>query len=191
MLADGPAVVAVTETWLTDNTPSNLLTDCHNYTVHRKDRLDRRGGGVCILVNNDIFQSSLVQIPIKYNCIEIVAVDIMMNGFTCRFVNVYRSPSSDTDIDGVQYCIKLAECLEFLNIKQNLTMVTCGDFNIDNLFAISDNSFGCSQIISSFFINHAFTQYVSSPTRYCSSGNTASLLDLVLCNDDHFIMREP
>ena len=43
-------VLSLTETWL----KSNFQLDIPNYTIARRDRLRRQGGGVAILVRNDI-----------------------------------------------------------------------------------------------------------------------------------------
>jgi hypothetical protein len=86
LLADRPSVVSITETWLNSD---NLLTDSGNYSIYRRDRLDRRGAGVCMLIDNDVFQSANVHIPCKYDCLEIIAVDLLNVHFTCRFINVF------------------------------------------------------------------------------------------------------
>ena len=188
LLADRPSVVSITETWLKPDTPDNLLTDSGNYSVYRRDRLDRRGGGVCMLVDNNVFQSANVQIPCKYDSLEIIAVDLLNVHFTCRFITVYRPPSSDTDFEAVQYCNLLSECIEFL-CRSNLTVVITGDINVHNLQNLSQNTYSCSNVISTLFTKHAFSQFVTSPTRYNSSSGTESLLDLVLCNDDNFVFN--
>ena len=138
------------------------------------------------LSNINAFQSATVHIPTKYDNVELIAVDLLCGNFTCRFVTVYRPPSSDTDTDGAQYCLQLAECIDFLG-RQNVTMVICGDFNIPNLNTSGHNPLSCSSIICDMFQRHGLTQFVSSPTRYNYTTNTASILDLVLCNDENFI----
>ena len=139
-----------------------------------------------MLVDSNAFQSATVHIPTKYDNVELIAVDLLCGNFTCRFVTVYRPPSSDTDTDGAQYCLQLAECIDFLG-RQNVTMVICGDFNIPNLNTSGHNPLSCSSIICDMFQRHGLTQFVSSPTRYNYTTNTASILDLVLCNDENFI----
>ena len=140
------------------------------------------------MINNDVFQSCAVSIPSNYDCVEIVAIDILNSDFNCRIVNAYRPPSTDTDILGIQYCQKLSECFEFL-YRSDSTMILCGDYNVPNFYNPSSNPFTCSNIISNFALDHAFNQYVAAPTRYDSVGNTASLLDLLFCNDDNFIFN--
>lgn len=84
----------------------------------------------------------------------------------------------------------LCSCMEALKPK-NLTIVIFGDFNlvsidwtnIDPTLSASDTYFG---IFMKIYFKHAFSQFVSQPTRITST--SASNLDLVLCNDANFIL---
>ena len=184
---DNLAVVGITETWLNSSIPDNLITDCYNYSVYRKDRDDRPGGGVCILVNNNILHSIPVAIPTQYSHIEICAVDVLNLQSKCRIIVVYRPPSADNDIDGFRYCAGLAKCVEHLT-SNNHTIVLFGDFNIPKFNdVIQPNSFSCSDIITNLFFNCGLTQFITDPTRFNSCNGTFSLLDLVLSNDSSFI----
>ena len=52
-----PAVIAITETWLNDEITDSCISlsaDNGNYTVYRRDRAERQGGGVLFYVRNDI-----------------------------------------------------------------------------------------------------------------------------------------
>ena len=44
-----PDIIAITETWLNHTTPRSDIIP-NSYTVHRKDRVKGRGGGVLIVV---------------------------------------------------------------------------------------------------------------------------------------------
>ena len=46
-------IICVTETWLDDSINDGEI-EIPGYCVHRRDRLGRRGGGVCIYATNDI-----------------------------------------------------------------------------------------------------------------------------------------
>ena len=185
LLADGLAIIAINESWLTDSIPDSLLTDKFNYSVYRHDRSDRTGGGVCTLINNDVFSSVSVNLPPQFTHVDIVATDILNSHFKCRIINVYRSPTSNSDLAGIQYCHDLSNCIDSL-CSVRFTTVIVGDFNLPDLHTQSDNP-TCSSIINDVFTRHALTQYVSEPTRYSLHNNTATLLDLVLCNDDNFL----
>jgi exonuclease III len=48
-----PDILCITETWLHSTTSSSLLIGSTCYSVFRNDRpVDRRGRGVCVIVNN-------------------------------------------------------------------------------------------------------------------------------------------
>ena len=46
-------IACVTETWLSDEVP-HCVTDIDGYTCERRDRVDRRGGGVLTYIRNSI-----------------------------------------------------------------------------------------------------------------------------------------
>lgn len=182
-----PAIVTITETWLDSSFDSNLLTDGSNYSIYRKDRADGYGG-VCVLVNNNCFHSVAVSLPDKFNSLDVVSVDLIDAYFKCRIIAVYRPPTSNTDPIGLQYCSKLADCIDHL-LSVNSTVLLCGDFNIPDLNKCNFDVFSSTSMLSNLFSKHALTQYVSDPTRYNSYSDTATLLDLVLCNDPNFVFN--
>ena len=94
-----PAVVIITETWLSSSTSDNLLIDGSNYSVYRKDRADGYGG-VCVLINNNCFHSIAVKLPDKFNTLDVVSVDLVDTCFKCRLIAVYRPPTPITDLIG-------------------------------------------------------------------------------------------
>ena len=184
LLSTGPAIAVITETWLNPSITDNVLVDGHNYNVYRKDRVDGYGG-VCVLVNNNVLHSSSVTLPSKYDGLEIVSVDLINLHCKCRIIAAYRPPSSNTDANAIQYCLRLSECIDHL-FTLNSTVLLCGDFNVPQ-FKLNDDSKSCSGILSNLFKRHGLIQTVSEPTRYNTNNNTASILDLVLCNDANFI----
>lgn len=168
------------------------MVDKYEYSVYRKDRFDKLGGGVCILVNNNAFSSSAVNLLDKHAHLELVAINICNLPFKCRLITVYRPPTYDTDISGCIYCQDLSDCVENLSCI-NCAVIICGDFNLPTYSSNvqSYKNFSCSSIMSDVFSKHAFVQYVSEPTRYNrpNSNHNASLLDLVLCNDSNLILN--
>jgi exonuclease III len=53
--------LALSETWL-NTTITNAEIDIEGYTLYRQDRLNKRGGGVCAYIRNEIKVSKLNEI---------------------------------------------------------------------------------------------------------------------------------
>jgi hypothetical protein len=69
-------VVCVTETWLGDNVTDGLIDQLDYFHVILCDRLDLRGGRVCILVSKKL---DVVEMPVTnyiFHCIEMACIDI-------------------------------------------------------------------------------------------------------------------
>ena len=191
LLSTNPSVLCITESWLNPSYPDNLLINNHDYSVYRKDRSDRHGGGVCVLINNERFKSIAVSLPSCYNDIEIVAVDILnVNCCNYRIITVYRPPSPDSDIPAYQYCVKLCQCLDYL-LRSDRSIILCGDFNLLSLTATVTNvtTISSTNTMLNYFTDRGLLQFVTEPTRYHSTNNTASILDLVLSNDFNLILN--
>jgi len=71
-------IACLCETWLTDFTLDSMIAS-RDFSIFRQDRADtRRGGGVCIIGKNSscVFFKS-VDLPTRYQSLEIVVVDIL------------------------------------------------------------------------------------------------------------------
>ena len=55
-------IICITETWLTSDIPDSALS-YSNFVLFRNDRTVSIGGGVCILVNKNIFCKRLIEFP--------------------------------------------------------------------------------------------------------------------------------
>ena len=71
-------------------------------------------------------------------------MDIFNGVHNCRYIAVYRPPSSNTDIAGIRYCTLLSKCIEHL-YPRNSTTILCGDFNMASLNNSDD--YTCSGIL--------------------------------------------
>ena len=142
-------------------------------------------------MRNDIFTAVSVEVPDRFSHLEIVATDIVNTACKLRIFTCYRPPSGDADPAAMQYIKDMCDCLDSL-YPVNSTVVVCGDFNLPSIAwsniditVLSKNS--CSGIFLNFTLNHALYQHVSDYTRFNSNNNSATVLDLVLCNDANFI----
>ena len=173
-------IICVTETWLNDTVPDNIITDTSKYSVHRTDRKMSRGGGVMIITHNHLPVNS-VKIPPNFDHLELCAVDIVLPGSPVRLFTCYRPPSSNRDPIALAYITDLCTCLEML-LPRNGSIIITGDFNFpdvnwSSLSALRCCSHTCPGVFLNFFFKHSLCQFVDSPTR------SDHILDIVVSND--------
>ena len=74
-------IVIITETWLTSKIPDSCITKNLPFTVFRSDRVatveHERGGGVCILTNNNSVRAVSVSLPSQFSHVELAVVDLL------------------------------------------------------------------------------------------------------------------
>jgi hypothetical protein len=88
--------VFITESWLYDYIPNSLVFDCNKYNVFRHDRVNSRGGGVCVLIDNR-YKVMTVNLSEKDSDLEILAVDVVFKQLTYRLILCYRPPGYSTN----------------------------------------------------------------------------------------------
>ena len=81
-------LVWVTETWLTDDVDNCEILN-NSYTIYRKDRITRQGGGVMLAVKASSFNSSREIEDFNGN-IEVVSCEIITNSNHRRRKNVWK-----------------------------------------------------------------------------------------------------
>jgi len=108
--AYNPMILGLTESWLQSDVADSEL-DCGRYSVYRRDRCDRAGGGVALLIDDklpvierhDIFEHTGFR--------EMVWCRVTVNGNQTLLVGcVYKSPtSSETENDQLTNCYLYGE----------------------------------------------------------------------------------
>ncbi len=176
-------VVAITETWANESLSNGMLiTDAssaksYQYNVFRKDRnSDGEGGGVCLLVHKSL-PAIPVNLPKKFETLEVVALDLGSQNAKQRIVCAYRPPGR-FQVEETSYASLLAECISFLSIVA-YPVSFVGDFNLPE---IDWSTFLCPNdgvhdvLLDSFLLSSCY-QFVEKPTR------GKNVLDLILCSD--------
>ena len=122
--------VAVTETWLNAAVKTTELFDS-SYQVYRKDRYDKRGGGILLAFKNWLkvtLRDDLISDSVVHN--EILVVDILCEKLgKIGLLLCYRPPSDFSDEFLSNLRISLHRCSE-ANFK-NLCLL--GDLNMPNI----------------------------------------------------------
>ena len=159
----------ITETWLNDNI-SDSIVHIDGYNLHRKDRLVKQHGGVCIYLRDGI----MFEIPENLNCCqdhEIYWLKLipkrLPRGFSCLIVAVvYHPPGVDSQLitNHLFQSLSAAE-----STFPNCGLIVAGDFNHLN--------------VDSLQRHFNLKQLVKSPTR------GQATLDLILTNMAKFFSQ--
>ena len=176
-------IVCVNETWLTKDISNDEILH-PGFTIYRKDRTNRRGGGVLIAIRMESFQSvkeySLHMDELEQ--LKIVATEVKTaTDQKLLFCCCYRPPNADISwMDQFKTFLNCA-CDHCTNI------VICGDFNFPNIqWEAMENVNGANKLLFVETLNdHFLSQLNNTPTR----GN--NILDLVITNaPDHISLQD-
>ena len=121
-----PDVVVVTESWLHDNIPNDLVS-LPNCALFRSDRtLPRRGGGVCVWINRNF--SATQHTPLN-DLPTINSVFIHLSPCDIILVAVYLPPDVvRQNADAINEHI-LSNLDDLCSQHPNSDIIICGDFN--------------------------------------------------------------
>jgi len=131
--------------------------------IVRCDRLNSRGGGVCILVSKRL---DTVVIPVTnyYASLEMLCVDIYVGENRFRLFNIYRAPSYN--IQSINYMKQMIDCLcKFTIIKDPCYIVgdlNCPGVDWQSLTAPNDS---IQNSLLEFVILNGYVQAVRDSTR--------------------------
>ncbi len=162
-------IFGLCETFLNESM-SDINLNISNLTYIRKDRKDKKGGGILVYIANHV--------PFKHRpdleCdeIESVCIEIYYRNTKSFILNfVYRPPNSKLNwLDSFDAQIKQIEALE-------LEYHTLGDFNFKYL--PDKMSFECKKW-SKFVLKYGLTQLINNPTRVTET--SSSIIDHVYTN---------
>ncbi|XP_056395052.1 uncharacterized protein LOC130290887 [Hyla sarda] len=164
-------IVGVTETWL--DSSHDWAVNLQGFTLFRKDRMNRKGGGVCLYVRS----SMKVSVNDAIVCddsedVESLWVELQKEGNTEKIIFgvIYRPPNITEEIEGRLY-------KQIERAARAGTVVIMGDFNYPDI----DWGRGLAKTTKGRkFLNllqdNFMGQFVEDPTR-CDA-----LLDLIISN---------
>lgn len=120
-------IIVFTETWLkADILNSEVL--CNSYTIYRKDRVDRIGGGVLIAVSCSL-SSELIPTD-EFSGIEFIAVSVMFASVKMFITCSYIPPSADFNV----YKEHLSAIEGIVSsMGESDIILTLGDFNLTSV----------------------------------------------------------
>lgn len=178
-----PAIVAVTETWLTTSVPDGTLLLPDYSTVVRADRssISQRGGGVLLLVHDSlqITVRSDLQIWPESAWLEFQTKTNRSLILGC----MYRPPASNAN----SFAQDLEASLEKVDLRCSDVLIV-GDFNAKSQSWLpTDSGNAAGHVLEPAFLRLGLHQCVSSPTHLLPDGSLGALLDLVLTSNPSLI----
>ena len=165
-------IFGLTETHL-DASWSDALLQVNNFTTHRQDRVNRKGGGLLIYVPSHLPVTRRSDLEVEG--IECVCLQLhYRNCKPCLFTFVYRPPSSDSSyLDLLDLFLTRIDCTKYQS-------VILGDFN----FNLLDNT-AQSKRFTDLFLSFLYDQLIVTATRPISG----SLLDHIYSNSSDNILE--
>nr|CAI5862446.1 unnamed protein product [Callosobruchus analis] len=157
-------VVGVSETWLTEDIPSDFVS-ISNFNIYRNDRLSR-GGGVAFYVRSNI-KCELIDIGIQTNNLESIFVSFKI-GHSSYCVRTFYRPPKENLLESIQLLNNILPILR----SEHDELILLGDFNVN---VLADNKLSdCLQV-------HELKQIITVPTR--TTETSATVLDPIFVNN--------
>jgi hypothetical protein len=173
----------VIETWL-NNTVSDQEILHPGFSIFRKDRKERSGGGVLIAVKTDSFRTVKEFSPDGEDLQKLEIVSTELRTVTNRkilYCCCYRPPDADQC-----WMDRFKTYLQTIcDLYENI--IIAGDFNLPNIhWDTMENTTGVNELVFVRLLNdHYLSQLNNTPTR----GN--NILDLVITNTpDHVSLTQ-
>ena len=164
-------IATINETWLTKD--NEHLLDIPDYNVIKKNRIGKKGGGVCILIHKSIYYKELEAINnLKFSHIEQISVEVKLQCKNLLVSSLYRPPNTNVNEFNTEYSNYLKKIQ-----ATKLDTVIGLDHNLDLLKI--ENHKPTQDFFNSNIDNQLFPT-ITKPTRITAT--TATLLDNLMVN---------
>ena len=170
-------IFTISESWL-DSSVSDAEVEFPGYILHRLDRVNKHGGGVCAFVRQEYRAERLSDISyISESGLHQLWLKIQVRNFKSFLVcTAYRPPNTHLDCFDSDFSNTLVSAL-----SMNLPVYILGDLNC-NLLSLQDPP---AQTLVSFCCSFNLSQVISHPTRITES--TESLIDVTLVSNANLV----
>ena len=172
-----PDIIAVTETWIQNNSPGPYCY-LENYNFISNSRKIAKGGGVGLYIKNCYKFNLIDKLTIMNEKIfESIFIKIQLHNENLFSGNIYRSPSNDSHLNK-NFMNNLYNCIHNSNESLNKCFIT-GDFNYN--LSNQDNEHVCN-FIEMILEGHYFP-VINKPTHITDT--SATVLDHIWTNLHH------
>ena len=165
-----PGAILLSETWLKKHSPIPRLP---GYQLERNDRIQKKGGGVCIWIQNNCKYRRLKELEAHDNeCLESCFVEITTNTTKMILGSIYRPPNTNP----IEFIGKLNKILELA--RKFTKHIAIGlDHNLDLLKCERHKP---TQDFLELLYDNNMIPTITKPTRITTS--SATLIDNILIN---------
>ena len=171
VVEENPDLICITESWANANIGDGEI-NMNGYTVFRRDRKNRIGGGVLLYVKNNI--KAIHRTDLENDECEMVWCELL-NGKEKTLVGVcYRSPGSSVEEDRALFRM-------LGNVKDSKAMIV-GDFNFGDINWERQEATGQSKEFLDSVNDNFLYQHVNEETR------GRNILDLVLSSEENMVV---
>ena len=169
-----PDVILLCETWLTQHTPTFNIP---GYKIWQKNRIGKRGGGVCILTSEKLRTKDRSELNIVTPDFECCGVEIITNTHPILALSIYRRPNTNP----TNFITELSKMVQVIKKSKPAGIVVGLDHNMDFL--------KCGMHVPTHrfldeIMDLGLIPSITRPTRIIHS--TATLIDNILI-DQKFI----
>ena len=165
-------VALLCETWLRHDTTK--LVNLHNYSIVSKERVGRKGGGICILIQNDLKYQHRPELEFDSDCLEHIIVELKSDTKPILLVSCYGAPNTNQ----LQFLKEYKTLLNTICIKERHVIIGM-DHNLDLLKNTVHKN---TQEFLELNLGHRLLPCISKLTRITHS--TAMLIDNIFCTVD-------
>ena len=168
------SIVSLNETWLRTETIAKIDISGYNYVG--KCREGRKGGGVGVLLSEELRYREISKNLPRLSTLEYICVEIMMKKRPIVLLSLYRPPNQSLT-ESISDIRKLLDSLD----NKNKDLVICSDYNLD-LLKMSDHSKTMEfvELLSTYNLYPTITK----PTRLTHT--TATLIDNIFVGKEHY-----
>ena len=169
-----PVFISVQETWCTPKEPDSLYR-IPNYTLHRRDRQDRPGGGVCIYVNDELVSAACRRTDLESSNEDLwIKLTITALSSPLMVCTSYRPPNSAIS----QYARELEKSVATVKQMQ-CSMIITGDMNgHHSQWYANDQTDNEGEHLHQLFTTYGLDQLVTFPT-HIHQNTLRGCIDLV------------
>jgi len=179
-----PDIISVCESWLIEAIKDNDILLTTEFTIHRKDRKHKEGGGVFVAVKNHITSTHRKDLePTDELHNEIIIVEVIDgNGEKTGIISVYRPPNETNFL----FVSNLRTCLLNAWRAGMHNLLVLGDFNLTDVnweVAYPTNDAGISYACCELFQEFGLEQL----NQFASRLQTNNILDIILTNNEDWV----